>query len=150
MDPSEHFPLVCAQLLRIGEAGPSLLGSRCVDCGEIHFAADRGCTRCCGTSLETVDLGSEGRLWSWTVQGFLPKSPYDSGETEGDFQPYGVGYVEMASGIKVESRLTVSDPSQLEIGMPVQLTLVPYRTGEDGQPVFTYAFRPIHKELSDD
>ena len=81
-------------------------------------------------------------LWSWTIQGFLPKAPYDSGETEADFRPYGVGYVEMPAGIKVESRPTVADPAALRTGMRMALTLVLYRVAPDGEPVFTYAFAP--------
>lgn len=137
--------LACPHLLYLGSIGPSLLGSRCVSCGEVYFAAGSGCTRCSGTLLEPVDLGGAGRLWSWTVQGFLPKSPYDSGETEQDFRPYGVGYVEMPSGIKVESRLTVADPGLLAIGMTMLLTLVPYRITRDGEQVFTFAFEPAQE-----
>jgi uncharacterized OB-fold protein len=88
------------------------------------------------------ELGGGGSLWSWTIQDFLPKSPYDSGENEATFQPYGVGYIQMPCGIKIESRLTVAAPSQLEIGMPMELTLTPYRTTPEGRQVFTFAFAP--------
>lgn len=142
MDAVDRPNLACAHLVHHGSDGPSLLGSRCRHCDERYFPAARSCTRCSGTDLEAWPLGSEGLLWSWTIQGFLPKAPYDSGETEADFTPYGVGYVEMASGIKVESRLTTADPEALRIGMRMALTLVPYRVAPDGEPVFTYAFAP--------
>jgi uncharacterized OB-fold protein len=142
MELAREPRLACAHLLHQGPDGPSLLGSRCLSCGEIYFAAGRGCTRCCGTRLEPVDLGASGRLWSWTVQGFLPKAPYNGGQSEGDFQPYGVGYVEMPSGIKIESRLTVSDPAQLRIGMRMQLTLQPYGRSAQGESQVTFAFAP--------
>lgn len=134
--------LVGAHLLNLQGARPSLMGSRCASCGEVYFPAARGCTRCGSTALEACDLGGQGRLWSWTVQGFCPKPPYDSGETEHDFTPYGVGYVELASGLKVESRLTVADPARLRIGMPMALTLQAYRRAGAGAPVFTFAFEP--------
>jgi uncharacterized OB-fold protein len=143
MDVADKPRLACAHLLNFGGGRPSLMGSRCKQCGEVYFPAAHSCTRCCGNELEAADLGSEGRLWSWTIQGFLPKSPYDSGETELDFKPYGVGYVEMASGIKVESRLTLAEPELLRIGMSMELTLVPYRLTADGVRVFTFAFQPI-------
>ncbi|MEP7295508.1 MAG: OB-fold domain-containing protein [Burkholderiales bacterium] len=123
-------------------ASPSLNGSRCTSCGEVYFPAARGCTRCGSTALDAFDLGDKGRLWSWTIQGFCPKPPYDSGETEADFTPYGVGYVELASGLKVESRLTVADPARLRIGMPMVLTLQAYRRARDGAQVYTFAFEP--------
>lgn len=146
----EEIKLACPTLLRravvVGggqeNAGYVLLGSRCKQCGEIYFPARSACTRCCATDSEEIELGNRGHLWSWTIQGFLPKLPYNSGETEQSFKPYGVGYVEMPSGIKIESRLTVADPAQLQIGMPMQLTLDPYRVTADGDRVFTFAFAP--------
>ncbi len=134
--------LACPGLLRLEGGRPSLIGSRCADCGEVYFPSAASCTRCRGTRLAPHDLGSHGVLWSWTIQGFLPKPPYNSGETADSFQPYGVGYVEMASGIKVESRLTSADPALLRIGMPMALTIVPYGRSENGEPVSTFAFEP--------
>lgn len=134
--------LACPGLLQLEGARPRLLGSRCARCGEVYFPAAASCTRCLSTDLAPFDLGSTGTLWSWTIQGFLPKPPYNSGETPEDFRPYGVGYVEMACGIKVESRLTVADPAQLHIGMPMALTLVPYRRTAEGMAVSTFAFAP--------
>lgn len=134
--------LLAPHLLRLDPTGPSLLGSRCSACGEVYFPAVRGCSRCCSTALETFDLGGRGRLWSWTVQGFLPKPPYDGDGAEGAFVPYGVGYVELPSGLKVETRLTVADPALLHIGMPMVLTLQAYRHAPDGTPLHTYAFAP--------
>jgi uncharacterized OB-fold protein len=139
--------LVAPHLLRLDGGRPALLGSRCSACGEAYFPATRGCTRCCGTQLDAFDLGHRGRLWSWTVQGFRPKPPYDGGaeaSAETDFQPYGVGYVELACGLKVESRLTLADPQQLRIGMEMELVLEPYRIDADGTRLHTYAFRPVH------
>lgn len=138
--------LACAALFTEADESPGLAGSRCRRCGEVYFPARTGCTRCCATDAEPFALGRRGILWSWTVQGFLPKAPYNSGETEQSFKPYGVGYVEMACGIKVESRLTVADPELLQIGMPMELTLEPYRTSPDGDPVHTYAFEPVKEK----
>ena len=137
-----HPPLACPELLRFEGDQPQLLGSECEACGEIYFPAATSCTRCLSSQMKAHDLGRDGTLWSWTIQGFLPKAPYDSSETPENFKPYGVGYVQMASGIKVESRLTVADPAELRIGMPLELTLVPYRATRDGSPIFTFAFCP--------
>jgi len=134
--------LACPDLLRLEGNSPHLLGSRCADCGEIYFPAATSCTHCLSPRMKSHDLGRNGVLWSWTIQDFLPKSPYNSGETPDSFKPYGVGYVEMACGIKVESRLTIADPVELKIGMPLELTLIPYRVTEDGSEVFTFAFQP--------
>jgi uncharacterized OB-fold protein len=138
--------LIAPHLLRLDGVRPVLAGNRCSACGEVYFPAARGCTRCCGTQLDPFDLGHHGRLWSWTVQAFCPKPPYDGAETEADFQPYGVGYVEMACGVKVESRLTLADPARLRIGMAMELTLQPYRRHADGTALHTHAFAPAADE----
>ena len=140
--------LIAPHLLRLDGTQPALLGSRCSACGEVYFPAARGCTRCGGTQLEAFALGDRGRLWSWTVQGFCPKPPYDGAAAEADFQPYGVGYVEMPCGTKVESRLTLADPARLRIGMAMALVLEPYRRAADGTPLHTYAFMPLPGEES--
>jgi uncharacterized OB-fold protein len=134
--------LPVAHLLKQGEQGLGLLGSQCRACGEVYFPAAGNCTACCGSDLAPCDIGSQGRLWSWTVQAFMPKAPFNSGEAESDFQPYGVGYVEMPSGVKVESRLTTADPAVLSIGMPMTLCLVRYGQRADGRPLHTFAFAP--------
>lgn len=134
--------LVCPDLLVLDGGAPELAGSQCADCGEVYFPAAKSCTRCCSTSMQAYRLGRDGRLWSWTVQGFQPKAPYNGGESEAEFQPYGVGYVEMECGVKVESRLTIAEPERLRIGMPMSLTLIPYRQVDGEEPLFTYAFAP--------
>lgn len=137
-----EMKLACPHLINLDQGRPRLIGKQCRNCGEVYFAGSGGCTRCLSTDMKTFDIGNQGKLWSWTVQGFLPKSPYNSGETELDFKPYGVGYVEMSSGIKVESRLTIADPEALKIGMPMVLELVPYGKTAEGESVFTFAFAP--------
>ena len=57
------------------------------------------------------------------------------------FEPFGVGYVELPEGVRVESRLTEDDPDRLRIGMEMELVLVPFRTAE-GDDRTTFAFRP--------
>ena len=135
--------LACPDVVLHDGQRPVLIGSRCRNCCEQYFPASQGCTRCCATEMEFWPVGSEGKLWSWTVQGFQPKAPYNGGEPEEDFVPYGVGYVEMPGGVKVESRLTIADPERLVIGMPMTLTLLPYRQVAGEEPVFTYAFAPV-------
>ena len=60
-----------------------------------------------------------------------------------DFVPFGVGYVELPGEVKVETRLTESDPDALTLGMEMELVVVPFRTDDDGNEVVTFAFRPV-------
>ena len=122
---------------------PRLLGSKCTACGNIMFPTQSGCSRCSSDSTEVHELGRTGTLWTWTVQGYPPKSPPYAGNTDPKtFEPFGVGYIELPGEVKVESRLTVNDPEQIEIGMEMEMTLVPLFTNEDGDEVVTFAFAP--------
>ena len=118
---------------------PSLIGSRCRTCGTTTFPAQGSCPRCCGEDMEQRELSRRGTLWSYTVQGFQPKEPYAGPQ---EFVPYGVGYVELPNDVIVESRLTVADPEQLEIGMPMELVIETFRREPDGTDVVTFAFAP--------
>ena len=57
--------------------------------------------------------------------------------------PFGVGYVELPGEVKVEARLTESDPDVLRLGMEMELVVLPFRTDDDGNEVVTFAFRPV-------
>lgn len=130
--------MVAPGLVRGEGAAARLLGGRGED-GRIVFPMPTGPE---ADRFEECVLADEGTLWSFTVQRFPPKTPYD-GPSDADFQPYAVGYVELAGQVIVEARLDTMDFARLKIGMPMRLTLLPYRTG-----VLTYAFRPIDQEKS--
>jgi uncharacterized protein len=119
---------------------PQLLGSRCSACGIVTFPAQGSCPRCASTEMAERALPRRGRLWAWTTQEFPPPSPY-AGPTGDAFVPFGVGYVELPGEVKVETRLTAM--SGLEIGMDMELVLVPFRTDAEGNEVVTFAFRPV-------
>ena len=117
---------------------PELIGSRCRICGVVAFPQQASCSACTSSDVVERALARRGTLWTWTIQCFPPKSPPYAGAAE-DFVPYGVGYVELPGELRVEARLTESDPERLRIGMPMELVLAP-APGADGS--MTYAFRP--------
>ena len=120
---------------------PRLIGSLCRTCGEIAFPRRSSCARCTSTDVEERLLQRQGTLWTWTVQTFRPKPPYAGPQNE-DFEPYGVGYVELPGEVRVEARLLESDPDRLRIGMPMESAIVPLWVEGDSE-VVTYAFRPV-------
>jgi len=122
---------------------PRLIGARCLDCGNHMFPAQNDCPKCAGSSTETVELDTKGTLWTWTIQGYPPKSPPYKGPSDPKtFEPYGVGYVELADQLKVETRLTVATKEELKIGMEMELVIVPLYTNDEGEEVMTFAFAP--------
>ena len=71
---------------------------------------------------------------------YAQSSPTSSDETPETFRPYGVGYVEMPGGVRVETRLQANSPDQLQIGMAMQLDIIPFRTDENGDQKMTFSF----------
>jgi uncharacterized OB-fold protein len=136
-DETTLRPVVAEGLLGEVDGRPRLMGSRCAACGNVTFPQAPSCPRCTAQDMAVHLLAPEGTLWSWTIQGFPPKSPPYTGTAE-NFVPYGVGYVELAGEVRVEARLTVADPERLAIGMAMTLVL---EAAPDGRTT-TYAFAP--------
>jgi uncharacterized OB-fold protein len=137
------FAPVADELIGGTAAEPVLIGSQCRQCETVTFPRQDACPRCTSTEMSRRELAREGTLWTWTVQRFRPKSPpYAGDEGQEEFEPYGVGYVELPGEVRVEARLTESDPARLRIGMPMELTLIP---APGFQEAVTFAFRPVEE-----
>jgi uncharacterized OB-fold protein len=118
---------------------PHLIGGRRRRDGVVTFPMPAGAE---AALYEPVALSPEGRLWSFTVQRFRPKSPpYAGVEDERGFRPYAVGYVELPGEVIVEARLEIDDFSALRVGLPMTLALAPFETADRGTAV-SYVFRP--------
>jgi uncharacterized OB-fold protein len=139
--PEERTELMASKplaegLYRLVDGTPRLLGGRRKSDGKYAFPMPRGAQ---SALYDQVDLASEGTLWSYTVQRFRPKTPYAGPGDDKNFKPYAVGYVELADQIIVETPLSTDDFASLKIGMPMRLTLIPFREDADGT-VMTYGF----------
>ena len=119
--------------------GVRLLAGRRKSDGEMKFPLPGGPE---ATLYERVELPPEGKLWSYTVQRFRPKTPpYIGNDDDKSFKPFAVGYVEFSGQVIAEGRILVDDPSTLKIGLPMKVTLEDFPTSTRGE-VKTYAFRP--------
>jgi uncharacterized protein len=107
----------------------------------VTFPPQDRCPRCGVGDAEQCALGRRGTLWTWTVQMFPPKPPFRGGE---DFEPFGVGFVELPGEVRVEARLTEADPAALHIGMAMELVARPV-PGREDEDVFTVAFAPVRE-----
>lgn len=121
---------------------PQLIGGKCEACGATTFPTQGSCPRCGATEMARHLLPRQGTLITWTTQEFLPKEPYGGGETEQTFKPFGVGLVQLGDEIRVEARLTESDPKKLQFGMDLELVITPFRYRDDGTEVMVFAFAP--------
>ncbi|TCS15318.1 OB-fold domain-containing protein [Caulobacter sp. BK020] len=128
-------PPIADRLMDFDAAGaPVLLAGRDRLTGRLVFPLPADADR-----FERVELPKHGRLWSWTIQRFRPKSPPYAGPEA--FAPYAVGYVALDEAIIVESRLIGVAFGDLRIGLPLRLTTEPF-TLESGETRLTFAFTP--------
>ena len=119
--------------------GPRLIAGRRKDSGEMRFPIPRGAD---AALYDAVELQGEGKLWSFTVQRFRPKTPpYIGADDDKSFVPYAVGYVEFEGQVIAEGRILTSDFSTLKIGQTMKVEVETFPTSTRGA-VATYAFRP--------
>jgi uncharacterized OB-fold protein len=119
--------------------GTRLIAGRRKSDGEVRFPMPTGPE---AALFDPVELAPEGKLWSYTVQRFRPKTPpYIGADDDKTFKPYAVGYVEFAGQVICEGRILVDDPSILKIGLPMKVAIEDFPTSTRGA-VATYAFRP--------
>jgi uncharacterized OB-fold protein len=122
-----------------GAEGTRLIAGRRKADGEMRFPMPKGPD---AALYDPVVLASEGKLWSYTVQRFRPKTPpYIGADDDKSFKPFAVGYVEFPGQVIVEGRILTDDPSTLKIGLPMKVDLEAFPTSTRGE-VVTYAFRP--------
>jgi uncharacterized OB-fold protein len=125
---------------------PQLIGSRCDECAAATFPSQARCPRCGRSTMSELPLPRRGTLVAWTTQGFPPIVPYAGDATGERFTPFGVGLVQLDDIVRVEARLTESDPAKLQFGMEVELEIVPFYEDEDGDEIMTFAFAPVGAE----
>jgi len=132
--PMAHAEPIADDLLEWTQDGPRLVGSRDRATGRIVFPAVADEDR-----FDRVLLPARGRLWSWTVQRFRPKSPPYAGAEA--FEPYAVGYVQLDGALIVEARLTGVAFDALHIDMPMRLVPLPFALAS-GEERISFAFAP--------
>src|SRR3954447_11961377 len=97
--PTALLP-IAERLFELVDGQPVLLGAKCAPCGTVTFPIQGSCPRCTSEDVAEHRLATNGTLWTWTTQGFRPKTPPYAGPEE--FTPYLVGYVELGGEVRVE------------------------------------------------
>jgi len=141
INASRQIP-IAPNLFEFSVEGARLIGSRCVKCGEVRFPVSDFCPQCCTQTTETIPLSRRGTLYSFTVQRFQPPPPYRAPEK---FEPYGVGMIELAEGLRVTAVLADADPDSLCVGIEMELIVTTFFQDEIGRDVLGYKFRRVLK-----
>jgi uncharacterized OB-fold protein len=125
---------VIAQGLFTDESSPRLVGGRHRESGRIVFPCPAS------ADFEPQPLQRRGKLWSWTIQRYRPKSPPYVGPQS--FTPWAVAYVELPGETIVEARLVEADFDKITIGMDLEMAPTPLDPAAP-EPVLIPAFRPV-------
>jgi uncharacterized OB-fold protein len=111
----------------------TLVGGYSPSSGRYHFPRLDTCPYTGAADVETVELSRDATLWLWTAVTAAP--PGYTGPV-----PFGFGVVELThERLRVITRLTEPDPSQLSFGQAMRL-VAETLPGEDAEPVVTWAF----------
>ena len=124
------------------EAAPALLGARGTKSGSYFWPtaiAVSGNPSAPGEDRTPAELSRQGTLWSWTTNHYAPPEPYVAPDP---FVPYTVCAVELDAEqmVVLGGLATGADPTQLEVGMTMELVLGPlYEDDEHEYVVWQWA-----------
>lgn len=137
---SQRVPVIEGLFSEMAE-GPRLLGSRCTTCATPYFPKSPVCHNpdCDESRIEDATFGPHGVLFSCAVQNYPPPPPAKYDEP---YQPYALGMIDMAEGLRVLGRIAARDFSKLHCGMPVELIVDRLYRDAEGHDVVTWQFRP--------
>ena len=92
-------------------------------------------------NFEAVELSPRGKLWSYTVQRFRPKTPpYIADDDNGaTFQPFALGYVEFPGEVIIEGRIAADPNAKLKIGQPMRVVAQPFATTRGETAIYAFA-----------
>jgi uncharacterized OB-fold protein len=131
---TSHVPVRAGLFDETDTGAVRLLGSRCPSCDRYLFPRAELCPYCSSSGTEPVVLSDTGELWGWTVVQTAPPG-YDGPV------PFGFGVVELPEGLRVITRLELSD-TDLDLGLPMRLQVAELHDNDDGETVVTYTFAP--------
>ena len=119
------------------EGAAQLLGGSCAACGGRWFPKPDYCPTCLEPA-QPCELGSTGAIYSFTVVRIRP--PF------GLPQPYGVGYVDLDTGLRVFCLLDPDYLEQFEVGGRVGLKVGVLGHDGRGSPCLRPYFAPLFDE----
>jgi uncharacterized protein len=108
-----------------------LLIQRCVGCATLRHPPRPRCAGCGSYEWDTVRSSGRGSVYSFVVNHYPQAPAFD--------YPLAVGLVELEEGTRLVANIVGIDPSEIEIGMPVEVTWV-----DHDDELSLPAFRPAN------
>ena len=118
-----------------------LLGFHCLECDTVIFGPETFCQRCTSVKLEPKELSRTGILYSYTIVRIPPAG------WPGPV-PYILGQVELPDGPQVLAELVDCQEEDLDIDMPVELTLRLVEGEGPNTAKVVYKWRPAGSEAT--
>ena len=110
-----------------------LLIQRCAGCGQLRHPPRPMCPNCRSLDWDTVESCGRGTVYSY-VMPHEPKFPFFE-------YPYVVALVELEEGVRLVSNLTDIAPTDVAVGMPVEVYYQAF-DGAGSQDLVLHQFRP--------
>jgi len=113
-----------------GARQEQLVMQQCADCAETIFPPRANCPKCGSAALSWRTLSGKGVIYTYTVAHRAPH-PVLNGQT-----PIVIAVVESEEGPRMISNVTGCDPSDVEVGMSVQVAFEEIDDSDVVLPVF--------------
>jgi len=118
---------------------PYIAGSRCKQCGVLHYPAKPLCTGCYSEETEPAQLSRDGTIYCFTVVNLGVK---------GVKTPYILAWVDLdESRLAAQIDWDVQRVDELKNGQKVRLSIDVVRIAADGTEVVGYKFAPLFQEV---
>jgi len=119
-------------------ATPTILGTRCDDCGECFFPRRAICAKCLSERTRDVEFDGRGTLYSYT---FVHIPLFGSTNIE-HMEGYGVGQIDLPEGPRIQAPLA-GKQGDFHIGQVLRAELDTLREDDAGREVMILRFRPV-------
>ncbi len=114
----------------------NLIGSKCLQCGEVFFPMRVICPECRRKGkLEDIKFSGNGKIHSYSII----HTPTDEFK---NISPYAVAIIELEEGAKITSQIVDCNTEDIEIGQEVELVFRRIRAeGDEGVISYGYKFK---------
>jgi uncharacterized OB-fold protein len=102
-----------------------LIGSACIDCGQVMIPQRVICGRCHSDNTEIVEFVGEGVLSAFTIINVPPTAMAEAGYSTKN--PYCSGIVTLTEGPRISAQILnvdVNNPQTIKIGSLVRMTTI--------------------------